>query len=138
MPKQLVVALSKSVCALPVRDRRNPFSPPVNSDENYIEVVLKPMGSPVGQSDIFIVLVPRSQIDSHRADHQAQEIATDRLIAQGLAEKFALNIAGQLAGRNGHDVIKSSRFLFARPKIVEESLSHYESEGFRAWISTMK
>jgi hypothetical protein len=110
----------------------------VNSDENYVEVVLKPMGPPVGQSDILIVLVPRSQIDSHRADHQAQEIATDRLIAQGLAEKFALDISGQLTGRNGHDVIKSSRFLFARPRIVEDSLPHYEYEGFRAWLSTIK
>jgi hypothetical protein len=80
-----------------------------------------PRADQSGTKDIIIVLVARSQIDSHRPDHQAQEIATDRLIAQGLAEKFVLHISGQVAGRNGYGVIESSRFLCERPRIIEEA-----------------
>ena len=60
--------------------------------KNYVEVILKPLGAPANQRDsksIIIVQVPRSQIDAHRAGHQAPEAVTDELIAQALGERRA-------------------------------------------------
>lgn len=88
------------------------------STEVYIEVTLKPLdasANQTGSKDIIIVLVPRSQVDTHRAEHQAQEVAIDQLIAQALAEKRALEISGRVTGVAGPNPIEKSRFLSERP-----------------------
>ena len=92
------------------------------STKNYVEVTLKPLDAPLNQSggkNIIIVLVPRSQIENHRAEHQAPEAVIDELIAQALAEKCARDISERVGGANA---IERSKFLPERPKIIGPSL----------------
>jgi hypothetical protein len=107
------------------------------SAESYVEVTLNPPTAPANQSgskNIIIVLVPRSQIDAHRAEHQAQEPAVDQLIAQALAEKRALDVSGRVTVFGGPNLIEKSRFLSERPRIIESRSPDYESDGFKGWI----
>jgi hypothetical protein len=105
----------------------------VPSAEIYVEVTLKPPASSANQTgdkDIIIVQVPRSQIESHRAEHQAQEVAIDQLIAQALAEKRASDISRRL----GPNPIERSRSLSERPRLLEGRAPEYDCDGFKGWI----
>jgi hypothetical protein len=105
----------------------------VPSAEIYVEVILKPSAASANQAgskDIIIVKVPRSQIESHRAEHQAQEVAIDRLIAQALAEKRASDISQRV----GLNLIERSRSLSERPRILEGRAPEYDCDGFKGWI----
>ena len=107
----------------------------VPSTEVYIEVTLKPLdasANQTGSKDIIIVLVPRSQVDTHRAEHQAQEVAIDQLIAQALAEKRALEIQ-IVTGVASPNPIEKSRFLSQRPPL-EGRAPDYDCDGFKGWI----
>lgn len=107
------------------------------STENYVEVTLKPMDAPaneIGSKNIIIVLVPRSQIDRHRAEHHVQEAVVDELIAQALAEERAPEISGRGAGVGDVNLVERSKFLLERPRIVEDRSPHYDRDGFKGWI----
>jgi hypothetical protein len=105
--------------------------------ENYVEVTLKPLDAPVDQSgsrNIIIVMVPQSQIDTHRAEHQTDEAAIDQLLAQALAENRAIEITGRVAVGGGPNLIKKSRFLSTRPRKIAGRSPDYERDGFQVWI----
>ena len=107
------------------------------STENYVEVTLKPLDASADQSggeNIIIVMVPRSQIDTHRAEHQTNEAAIDQLIAQALAEKRAVEISGRVTVGGGPNLIEKSRFLSERPRKIEGRSPDYERDGFQGWI----
>jgi hypothetical protein len=109
----------------------------VPSTENYVEVTLKPLDAPANQSghkNIIIFLVPRSQIDTHRAEHQEQEAAIDQLIAQALAEERALDALGRVTVSGGPNPIEKSKFLSERPGIIERRSPDYERDGFQGWF----
>jgi hypothetical protein len=92
--------------------------------KNYVEVILKPLGAPANQRDsksIIIVQVPRSQIDAHRAEHQAPEAVTDELIAQALGERRAPDISRSVKEPNGTSFIERSRFLPEQPLIIMQA-----------------
>jgi hypothetical protein len=85
-------------------------------------VILKPLGAPANQRDSkrgIIVQVPRSQIDAHRAEHQAPEAVTDELIAPALGERRAPDISRSVKESNGTSFIERSRFLPEQPLIIE-------------------
>ena len=107
------------------------------SIEHYVEVTLKALAAQVNQSDsknIIIVLVPRSQIVNHRAEHQAQEAVTDELIAQALAEGSLPDISRAVTDVGGANLIERSRFLPERPLIIEGRSPDYDRNGFKGWI----
>jgi hypothetical protein len=106
------------------------------SSEYYVEVTLKPLEAPADQnaSDIIIVMVPRSQIDTHRAKHQTDEATIDQLIAQALAEKHAIEVSGRVTVGRGATLIEKSRFLSKRPREIEGRPPDYERDGFQGWI----
>lgn len=109
----------------------------VPSTENYVEVTLKPLDAPANQSgskNIIILLVPRSEIDNHRAEHQEKEAAIDQLIAQALAEERALDALGRLTISGGSSPIERSKFLSERPGIIEGRSPDYERDGFQGWF----
>lgn len=106
----------------------------VTSTEIYIEVTLKPLDASdnqTGVNNIIIVLVPRSQIDNHRAEHQVREALIDELIAQALAEGRVPDIGTRVGSTH---LIERSKFLPERPKIVEGRSPDYDREGFRGWF----
>jgi hypothetical protein len=107
------------------------------STENYVEVTLQPLEASAnqrGSKNIIIVQVPRSQIDTHRAEHLAQERALDELIAQALAEEHAPHISGRVICIGSAKLIESSRFLPERPLIIEGRSPDYDRDGFKGWI----
>jgi hypothetical protein len=107
------------------------------SRENYVEVTLKPIGAPanqIGSKNTIIVLVPRSEIESHRAEHQAGEAIVDELIAQALAEERVADISGRGAGVGEANLVESSKFLSERPRIIKDRPADYDREGFKGWI----
>jgi hypothetical protein len=107
------------------------------SSENYVEVTLKPIDAPadqIGSKNIIIVLVPRSQIDSHRAEHHPGGAVVDQLIAQALAEGRAPDILGRGAGVGEANLVERSKFLSERPRIVEDRSPDYDRDGFKGWI----
>jgi hypothetical protein len=109
----------------------------VPSTENYVEVTLKPSDAPANQTgsrNIIIVQVPRSKIDSHRLEHQAQEAVTDELIAQALAEGSLPDISRAVTDVGGANLIERSRFLPERPLIIEGRSPDYDRNGFKGWI----
>jgi hypothetical protein len=104
---------------------------------HYVEVTLKALAAQVNQVDsknIIIVLVPRSQIDNHRAEHQAQEAVTDDLIAQALAEGRAPDISRSVPEVGGATLIERSRFLAERPLRIKGRSPDYDRNGFKGWI----
>ena len=108
------------------------------STENYVQLTFKPLDAPSDQSgrkNIIIVMVPQSQIDTHRAEHQIrEEAAIDQLIAQALAEKRAVEVSGRVTVVGGPSLIEKSRFLSERPREIECRSPDYERDGFQGWI----
>jgi hypothetical protein len=99
------------------------------SAENYVEVTLKLLDAPphhTAGKNCIVMMVPRSQIDNHRSEHEAQEAVTDELIALGLAEMRVPDIS---ANR-----IEGSKFLPERPPTIEGRTPDYDRDGFKGWI----
>jgi hypothetical protein len=109
----------------------------VPSTGNYVELTLKALDAPAeqrGSRTIIIVQVPRSQIDTHRAEHLAQDVALDELIAQALAEERAPDISERVIGVSSAKLIERSRFVAERPLIIEGRSPDYDRDGFKGWI----
>lgn len=107
------------------------------SIENYVEVALKLPDAPANQgggTTIIIVLVPQSQIDHHREEHQVQKAVTDQLIAEALAEGRAADIWRSVTGLRVANHIEKLRFLPERPLIIEDRSADYDRDGFKGWI----
>lgn len=68
---------------------------------------------------MIIFLVPRSQIDAHRAEYQEQEAAIHQPIAQGLGEERALDVLEPVTVPGVPNLMEKSRFLSERPGIIE-------------------